>query len=212
MAYFLCNNGGGASGIEFEKTLLGTGSNSSSDVTITLQHDYNDYEFLLFEYIDNSNDNYNAFSLIPVELINKAIPLNTNNYFFVHGYGGSNRAVMSKNTNTEFVYHGSPSGSGYIKNIYGVNLNYKSKTLLYDRGTPANTNVQPVIPTIEDYDIIFGYQCDGDGLRPFIWPIWYIKETKGGIYLSGSVRQKVMYGSDGTLTSGKYMYILGYKI
>lgn len=211
MAYFLCNNGGNSKA-EFDFTLLGTGSNSSSDVTITLNHDYNDYEFLQFEYIDYSNDGYGAFALIPVELINKAIPLNANDYFYVHGYGGTNRAVMSKNTNTEFVYHGGPSGSGYIKNIFGVNLNYKSKTLLYDRGTPANTNVQPVIPTIEDYDIIFCYQCDADGLRPFIWPIWNIKTTKGGKFNAGTASLKVMYGSDGTLTRGKYMFLMGYKI
>lgn len=211
MAYFRCG-GNSNSKPEFDFTLLGTGSNSSSDLTITLLHDYNDYEFLQFEYIDSSNDSYKAFALIPVELINKAIPLNTNNYFYVYGYGGSNRAVMSKNTNTEFVYHGSPSGSGYIKDIYGVNLNYKSKTLLYDRGTPANTAVQPVISTIEDYGLLFGYQCDADGLRPFIWPIWNIKDIKGGRFQSGTASIKVMYDSDGTLTSGKYMYIEGYKI
>lgn len=210
MAYFLCNNGGGASGVEFNKTLLGTGRSGSSDYAITLRHDYNDYDLIQFEYKDTSSSNNDAFVTIPVELLNKAIPLGT--YFLVYGYSGTNRAVLEKTSNTEFVLRGGASGSGYINNIFGIKFEYKSKDILYDRVTPANTNVQPVIPTIEDYDILFTYMCDADGLRPFVFPIWYIKNTKGGMYKAGNVSLKVMYGSDGTLTSGKYMYIMGYKI
>jgi hypothetical protein len=51
MAYFRCGNGGGASGIKLDKTLLGTGRNSSDPVTITLGQDYHDFDFLMFEYI-----------------------------------------------------------------------------------------------------------------------------------------------------------------
>lgn len=210
MAYFRCNGGASSSGVEFNKTLLGTGSDSSGEIPITLAHDYNDYDLIQFEYINTSNSSNSAFVTIPLELLNKAISLG--DYFYIYSYPSTDRCILGKNSNTEFLFRGGASGNCYIKNIFGVKFDYKAKEILYDRVTPANTNVQPVIPTIEDFDILFGYMCDSTDTRPFVYPIWYINNIKSGIFQSGTSSIKVIYDSDGKLNSGKYMYIMGYKL
>ena len=159
MAYFLCNNGGGASGIKLDKTLLGTGSSGSSNVSITLRHDYHDFDFLMFEYIYVSNNKYDLNILTTPEMIDESFTNGYNNYLNMCGAAGD-LVYISKISNTEFTLHGGISGYGYIKNIYGCNINADiSKNMLYTRGSVANTNVTPEIENFLDYDIIVMSTC-----------------------------------------------------
>lgn len=178
MAYFRCIGGASASGIELEKTLLGTGSNSSSDVTITLLHDYHDYDFIMFEYIYSSNSKYNINILTTPEIMDESFTNGYSNYLNMGGAGGD-LVYIAKVSNTEFTFKGGLSGSGYIKNIYGCKINANiSKTMLYARGSVANTNVTPEIENFLDYDIIVMSTCS-DRTKLGYYPTFCSKSLKG---------------------------------
>ena len=155
MAYFRCGNGGN-SGLSYEKTLLGSGNSDRTEDVITLSEDYHNYELIWFDYHDSQTGSYNSPVLTTVDLLDEMISLNNDSIFKIAGAGGTHFANIKKDSNTQFTRQGVESGAyGYVLNIYGIKLDYKSKSILYDRETPGSSEVSPTIPTIEDYDILF---------------------------------------------------------
>jgi hypothetical protein len=121
---------------------------------------------------------------------------------------GGDLVYISKVSDTEFTLQGGISGSGYIKNIYGCKINANiAKTMLYTRGSVANTNVTPVIENFLDYDIIVMSTCS-DRTKLGLNPTFCSKAFKG-LFNGGT-----MYAWDESthkLAQEKYFAIQGIK-